>query len=179
LEKTEASTEAILDRIEAVTDFEVPAPGGWPTCTSPVGVRNDVRAGSAVPAGRLVAGDRPRDRAGVGAAVVLLVEVQFLPSDPTVGGVGRAVLAIAFGFTVWQWFRVDELLVSTDRAEFLAGFLPFGQMVVMDHGSVLARFVLLAVAALGSPPDGSCSSVSAGAGRRRWPSCCWPRRASR
>ncbi|HSJ28967.1 MAG TPA: NADH-quinone oxidoreductase subunit M [Acidimicrobiia bacterium] len=27
LEKTEASTEAILDRIEAVTDFEVPAPG--------------------------------------------------------------------------------------------------------------------------------------------------------
>ena len=27
LEKTEASTEAILDRIEAVTDYEVPAPG--------------------------------------------------------------------------------------------------------------------------------------------------------
>jgi NADH-quinone oxidoreductase subunit M len=27
LEKTEASTEAILDRIEAVTDYQVPAPG--------------------------------------------------------------------------------------------------------------------------------------------------------
>jgi NADH-quinone oxidoreductase subunit M len=27
LEKTSASTEAVLDRIEAVTDFAVPAPG--------------------------------------------------------------------------------------------------------------------------------------------------------
>jgi NADH-quinone oxidoreductase subunit N len=86
---------------------------------------------------------------GVGAAVVLLVEVQFLPSIRRLGALVGAVLAIAFGFTVWQWFRVGELLVSTDRAEFLAGFLPFGQMVVMDHASVLARFVLLAVAALG------------------------------
>jgi NADH-quinone oxidoreductase subunit N len=91
----------------------------------------------------------PEIALGLGAAIVLLVEVQFLPAIRRLGALVAGILAVAFGFTVWQWFRVDVLLTTTDSAEFLAGFLPFGEMIVMDHGSVLARFALLTAAALG------------------------------
>ncbi|MEX2280272.1 MAG: NADH-quinone oxidoreductase subunit N [Acidimicrobiia bacterium] len=91
----------------------------------------------------------PEIALGLGAAIVLLVEVQFLPPIKRLGGLVAAILAVAFGFSLWQWFRVDDLLSSTDNAEFIAGFLPFGQMVVLDHASVLARLALLLVAALG------------------------------
>ncbi|MEX1004800.1 MAG: NADH-quinone oxidoreductase subunit N [Acidimicrobiia bacterium] len=91
----------------------------------------------------------PEITLGLGAAIVLLVEVQFLPPIRRLGALVGGILAVAFGFSVWQWIRVDELLTTTDSAEFLAGFLPFGEMIVMDHGSVLARFALLTVAALG------------------------------
>ncbi|MEX1043958.1 MAG: NADH-quinone oxidoreductase subunit N, partial [Acidimicrobiia bacterium] len=91
----------------------------------------------------------PEIALGLGAAIVLLVEVQFLPPIKRLGGLVAAILAVAFGFSVWQWFRVDDLLTSTDNAAFIAGFLPFGQMVVLDHASVLARLALLLVAALG------------------------------
>lgn len=85
---------------------------------------------------------------GLGAAIVLLVEVQFLPPVRRLGALVAGILAVAFGFTVWQWFRVDDLLTG-DPESFVAGFLPFGQMIVLDHGSVLARFAMIVVAALG------------------------------
>lgn len=91
----------------------------------------------------------PEIALGLGAAIVLLVEVQFLPPIKRLGGLVAGILAVAFGFTVWQWFRVDELLTTADGAQFLAGFLPFGQMIVVDHASVLARFAMITVAALG------------------------------
>jgi NADH-quinone oxidoreductase subunit N len=84
----------------------------------------------------------------VGAAIVLLVEVQFLPPIRRLGALVGAVLVVAFGFSVWQWIRVDELLAAPGSPDFVAGFLPFGQMVVLDHGSVLARFVMIVVAGL-------------------------------
>ncbi len=84
----------------------------------------------------------------VGAAILLLVEVQFLPPIRRLGALAAAVLVGAFGLTVWQWFRVDQLLSAPGSPDFVAGFLPFGQMIVLDHGSVLARFVMIAVAGL-------------------------------
>lgn len=85
----------------------------------------------------------------VGAALILLIEVQFLPPIKRLGQITGGVIAAAFALAVWQWMRVDELLSAPGGPDFIAGFLPFGQMVVLDHGSVLARFAMLAVAALG------------------------------
>ena len=86
---------------------------------------------------------------GVGAAIVLLVDVQFLPPIRRLGGLVAGILSVAFGFTVWQWFRVDEILSAAASPDFVAQFLPFGQMVVLDHASVLARFAMLVIAGLG------------------------------
>jgi NADH-quinone oxidoreductase subunit N len=85
----------------------------------------------------------------VGAALILLIEVQFLPPIRRLGQITGGVIAAAFAFAVWQWMRVDELLAAPGSPDFIAGFVPFGRMVVLDHGSVLARFALLAVLALG------------------------------
>ena len=85
----------------------------------------------------------------VGAAFVLLIEVRFLPPIKRLGGLVAGVLALAFAFSVWQWIRVDELLSAEGGPDVVNQLLPFGQMIVVDHGAVLARFVLLLVAGLG------------------------------
>ena len=93
----------------------------------------------------------PEIALAVGAAVVLLVDVQWKPKRRVLGGVVAAVLAVAVGFSIRQWFRIDEFvdLSAADEGAFVEAFIPFGRMVVLDHASVLARFVILAVTALG------------------------------
>ncbi|MDX1448750.1 MAG: NADH-quinone oxidoreductase subunit N, partial [Acidimicrobiia bacterium] len=58
------------------------------------------------------------------------------------------ILAVAFGFTVWQWIRVEDLEASP-TPDFIAQILPFGRMIVLDQGAVFARFAVLVAAALG------------------------------
>ncbi|MDX1449444.1 MAG: hypothetical protein R3246_10340, partial [Acidimicrobiia bacterium] len=85
---------------------------------------------------------------GVGAALVLLLDVQFRPAIRRLGQAVAAILAVAFGFTVWQWIRVEDLEASP-TPDFIAQILPFGRMIVLDHGAVFARFAVLVAAALG------------------------------
>lgn len=82
----------------------------------------------------------PEIALGLGAALVLLVDVQFAPGIRRLGMVVGGILAVAFGLSVWQWFRVDELASAT---------LPFGRMIAFDHPAVLARFAMILLAALG------------------------------
>jgi NADH-quinone oxidoreductase subunit N len=91
----------------------------------------------------------PEISLGLGAALVLLVEVQFLPPIRRLGAMVAGILTVAFGFTVWQWMRIDDLLGSGGGEELVSEFLPFGQMIAMDHASALARLALIVVAALG------------------------------
>lgn len=93
----------------------------------------------------------PEIALAVGAAVVLLVDVQWKPRTNVLGAVVAGVLAVAVGLSIRQWFRIDELveLSGSDEASFLESFIPFGRMVVLDHASVIARFVILAVTVLG------------------------------
>ncbi len=73
----------------------------------------------------------------LGAAFVLLVEVQWKPRARVLGLVAAASLAIAAGFTVWQW------------VDLAGGELAFSDMIVLDGFAVFARLLLLAVTALG------------------------------
>ena len=73
----------------------------------------------------------------LGAAFVLLVEVQWKPRARVLGLVAAASLAIAACFTVWQW------------VDLAGGELAFSEMIVLDGFAVFARLVLLAVTTLG------------------------------
>lgn len=84
----------------------------------------------------------------VGAAVVLLVDVQWKPKTRVLGYLAALAITVAAAFSLAQWLRLDDIF-SLPRDQFFRAFLPFGQMVVLDHSSVLARFVLLAVTSLG------------------------------
>jgi NADH-quinone oxidoreductase subunit N len=78
---------------------------------------------------------------GVGAAVVLLIDVQWRPKTArSIGAAVAVILAVAFGLTLLQWFRITDIPVS-DR-------LPFGGMIVIDGIGLITRFVLIAVTAL-------------------------------
>jgi NADH-quinone oxidoreductase subunit N len=75
----------------------------------------------------------------VGAALVLLVDVQFKPERArTLGWTMAGVLAAAMGLAVLLWARLGEI---TDR-------LPFGGMIIEDGYGLLARFVLITVTAV-------------------------------
>ncbi len=75
-----------------------------------------------------------------GAVAVLLVDVQWKPTTRVLGGIVTFALAAAGALAVAQWVR----LAAPEDAS-----VPFGEMVAFDRISVLARFALLAVAALG------------------------------
>lgn len=93
----------------------------------------------------------PEIALAVGAVLVLLVDVQWKPERRVLGGLVTLVLAVAVGFSIRQWLRIDEFvdLSTADEGAFIEGFIPFGRMIVLDHASVIARFVILAATALG------------------------------
>ena len=81
----------------------------------------------------------------LGAAAVLLVDVQWKPPARVLGWVVGVTLALAMGFTVLQWFQAHDAMVVGDSTTRLA----FSGLIVMDGFAVFARLALLAATALG------------------------------
>lgn len=77
----------------------------------------------------------------VGAALVLLVEVQWRPSRRVLASFAAGVVAVAVLLTVILHLRLE----TGEGIE----TLPFAGMIALDLYGVFARYVLLAVAALG------------------------------
>ncbi len=75
-----------------------------------------------------------------GAVAILLVDVQWKPEPRVLGGIVALSVVAAAVLSVGQWFRLDTPSDIT---------IPFGGMIAFDRVSVLARFVLLAVTAMG------------------------------
>lgn len=84
----------------------------------------------------------------LGAALVLLIDVQWKPRTRVVGAAAGAFLLAALVFAVAQWGRAGGLRRVTAPQD-LAGFFPFGRMVVLDRVTVMANLVILVVAGLG------------------------------
>jgi hypothetical protein len=78
----------------------------------------------------------------VGAALVLLIEVQWSPSRRVLAGFAGGVLVVALGFSV-------ALHRFLDIGEGIDTLLPFAGMIALDGFGVFARYVLLAAAGLG------------------------------
>ena len=81
----------------------------------------------------------------VGAAFVLLIEVQWKPSAKVLGAVAGGALAVAAGFTFIQHGLAGEALAAGD----LGSLMAFSGMITMDGLGVYARFALLGVTGLG------------------------------
>jgi NADH-quinone oxidoreductase subunit N len=81
----------------------------------------------------------------LGAAAVLLVEVQWKPRALVLGYVTAAALVIAAGLSVLQWFLAGDA-VATDSTDTLVAF---SGLVTMDGLAIFARFALLIATGLG------------------------------
>lgn len=81
----------------------------------------------------------------LGAAVVLLVEVQWKPARRVLGAVAAVSLALAAGFTLVQWIQAGDAFGAGSSSELIV----FSGLVVMDGLAVFGRFVLLAITGLG------------------------------
>lgn len=73
----------------------------------------------------------------VGAALVLLVEVQWKPATRMLGGLVAVALAVAAVFTVVQWGRASQPALA------------FSGMIVVDYSAVFGTGAILMVTALG------------------------------
>jgi NADH-quinone oxidoreductase subunit N len=81
----------------------------------------------------------------VGAAVVLLVEVQWRPRPRVLGWVVGVTLAVAAGFTVLQWLEGADAAAAGDTGSLIA----FSGMITMDGFTVFSRLALITATALG------------------------------
>ncbi len=81
----------------------------------------------------------------LGAAAVLLVEVQWKPRARVLGYVTAATLAIAAGLSVLQWSSAGDA-VATGSTDTLVAF---SGLVTMDGLAIFARFALLIATGLG------------------------------
>ncbi len=86
-------------------------------------------------------GIAPEVTLGVGAAVVLLVEVQWKPSRRALAVLAGVLVALAAGLAV-------ALQIFLDRGEGIDTLLPFGGMIALDGFGIYARYVLLTATAL-------------------------------
>lgn len=82
----------------------------------------------------------PEIALALGAAFVLLVEVQWKPKARVLGTVAGVALAAAAALTGWQWIEAGGEVGNT---------LAFSGMIVLDGFAVFARFALLVATALG------------------------------
>jgi NADH-quinone oxidoreductase subunit N len=80
----------------------------------------------------------------VGAALVLLVEVQWKPATRVLGWVAAVSLVAALGLTVWQW----TVATGSPPAE-ASRINAFSGMILMDGFAVFARAALITVTILG------------------------------
>lgn len=81
----------------------------------------------------------------IGAAVVLLVDVQWKPPARVLGAAAFGTLLLAIGAVVLQWLSAE----SSAEAQSFVDLYVFSGMVVMDGFAIFGRFALLAVTALG------------------------------
>ncbi len=81
----------------------------------------------------------------LGAAGVLLVEVQWKPRAAVLGGVASLALVLAGGVTVVQWLVAGDNLGAGTPGELVA----FSGMVLMDGFAVFGRFALIVVTGVG------------------------------
>jgi NADH-quinone oxidoreductase subunit N len=81
----------------------------------------------------------------VGAAAILLVEVQWKPVTTVLGRIAGASIVLSAGVTVVQWIQAG------DAAEFgqPGDLIVFSGLVVMDGFAVFGRFALLAITGFG------------------------------
>ncbi len=81
----------------------------------------------------------------LGAAAVLLIEVQWKPRALVLGYVTAAALALAAGLSVLQWFSAGDAVATGSTDTLLA----FSGLVTMDGLAIFARFALLIATGLG------------------------------
>ncbi len=81
----------------------------------------------------------------LGAAVILLVEVQWKPRTRDLGLIAAVSLLVAFGATLLQWFNAADAVEARD----LGALQSFSGMILVDGFAVFGRFALLVVTALG------------------------------
>lgn len=81
----------------------------------------------------------------LGAAAVLLVEVQWKPEARVLGTLAGGAVVLAGAVTVVQWIQAGDTVAVGQPGDLLV----FSGMVVMDGLAIFGRFVLLAVTAFG------------------------------
>ena len=81
----------------------------------------------------------------LGAAAVLLVEVQWKPAGRVLGALAAAALALASTSSVVQWAQASDAFGGGSAGELIS----FSGLVVMDGFAVFGRFALLAVTGFG------------------------------
>ena len=81
----------------------------------------------------------------LGAAGVLLVEVQWKPESRVLGALAGASVVVAAGFSIIQWIQASDAVGVGNPGELVV----FSGLVVMDGFAVFGRFALLAITAFG------------------------------
>ncbi len=81
----------------------------------------------------------------LGAAGVLLVEVQWKPPTRVLGAIAGASLVLAAALTVVQWVQAGDTATSGNPGDLVV----FSGLVVMDGFAIFGRFALLTITALG------------------------------
>lgn len=81
----------------------------------------------------------------LGAAGVLLVEVQWKPAPGALGAIAGGAVALAAGLSIVQWIQASDAVGAGSPGELVA----FSGLVVMDGFAVFGRFALLAVTGFG------------------------------
>lgn len=87
----------------------------------------------------------PEVALALGAAAVLLVEVQWKPRAGVLGALAGGSVGLAAVFAVLQWFQAADSVEFGTSGDLIA----FSGLVVMDGFAVFGTFVLLAVTAAG------------------------------
>ena len=81
----------------------------------------------------------------LGAAAILLVEVQWKPKTASLGSIAWLTLLVAVAFTFVQWIRAGDALALGTTFELVT----FSGMIVMDGFAVFGRFALLVATGVG------------------------------
>lgn len=81
----------------------------------------------------------------LGAAAVLLVEVQWKPSFRTLGGISVGSVVGALAMAAWQWSSASDSVAAGALSDLSA----FSGMILMDGFAIFSRFALLVVTGLG------------------------------
>jgi NADH-quinone oxidoreductase subunit N len=81
----------------------------------------------------------------VGAAAVLLVEVQWKPATRVLGAVAAGSIVLSAAVTVVQWIQAGDAVEVGQTGDLVV----FSGLVVMDGFAVFGRFALLAITAFG------------------------------